>query len=153
MRVALAFAVGLSVVAMTAETSFAQTTGPVIVIPSRPGVPIYINGIDASYGVVEGDWGLARSVHVVPTVTYAPVAYEEPSPVGHYYPSFGIQPGYGRKEIQPAARRRPLPRAESYSRVWGVESAPLPAQIDPPANPPAVIYAPQGRQRHHHLPH
>ncbi len=35
-------------------------SGPVIVIPSRPGVPVVINGRDASYAVVEGDWGLAR---------------------------------------------------------------------------------------------
>jgi hypothetical protein len=141
MRALLAFAIACSVVAVTAEPSLAQT-GPVVVIPSRPGVPIYINGINASWGVVEGDWGLARSVHVVPTVTYAPVAYEEPPPVGHYYPSFGIQPGYGRHEIE-SMRRRPLRRAQSYSRVWGTESAPLPAQTEPPVNPPAVIYAPQ----------
>ncbi len=39
-----------------------------IVIPGRPGVPIIINGVDASYAVVEGDWGLAKGVHVQPTV-------------------------------------------------------------------------------------
>ena len=37
--------------------------GPVIVIPSRPGVPVVINGRDASYAVVEGDWGLSRPGH------------------------------------------------------------------------------------------
>ena len=30
------------------------------VIPGRPGVPIIINGVDASYAVVEGDWGLGK---------------------------------------------------------------------------------------------
>ena len=30
------------------------------VIPGRPGVPIVINGLDVSYAVVEGDFGLAR---------------------------------------------------------------------------------------------
>jgi hypothetical protein len=39
-----------------------------IVIPGRPGVPVIINGIDASYAVVEGDWGLGKSIHVQPTV-------------------------------------------------------------------------------------
>ena len=38
-------------------------SGPVIVIPSRPGVPVVINGLDASYAVVEGDWGLSRPGH------------------------------------------------------------------------------------------
>ena len=46
MRVALAFAVAVSMVAITAETSLAQTTGPVIVIPSRPGVPIYVQRVE-----------------------------------------------------------------------------------------------------------
>jgi len=39
-----------------------------IVVPGRAGVPIIINGIDASYAVVEGDWGLAKNVHVQPTI-------------------------------------------------------------------------------------
>src|SRR4051812_19634259 len=43
-------------------------SGPVIVIPSRPGIPIVINGRDASYAVVEGDWGLARPGAVPVTV-------------------------------------------------------------------------------------
>ena len=38
-----------------------------IVIPGRPGVPIIINGVDASYAVVEGDWGLGKGTHVEPT--------------------------------------------------------------------------------------
>ena len=39
-----------------------------VVIPGRPGVPIIINGVDASYRVIEGDRGLSRDVHVQPTV-------------------------------------------------------------------------------------
>ncbi|HYI26468.1 MAG TPA: hypothetical protein VD863_01335, partial [Bradyrhizobium sp.] len=35
-----------------------------VVIPGRPGVPIIINGIDASYTVVEGMWGLGRNEQV-----------------------------------------------------------------------------------------
>jgi hypothetical protein len=52
-------------------------------------------------------------------------------------------PGYGRLEIEPPAnRRRPKP-AESFHQSWSAQSAPLPAQSDPPVNPPEVIYAPQ----------
>src|ERR1700737_1853602 len=43
-------------------------SAPVIVIPGRPGVPIIINGVDASYAVVEGDWGFGKGVRVQPTV-------------------------------------------------------------------------------------
>lgn len=42
--------------------------GPAIVIPSRPGIPVIINGRDASYAVVEGDWGLSRPGAVPVTV-------------------------------------------------------------------------------------
>src|ERR1700756_35996 len=39
-----------------------------IVVPGRPGVPIIINNIDASYTVVEGVWGLGKNVQVQPTI-------------------------------------------------------------------------------------
>ena len=71
--------------------------------------------------------------------------YVDPGPrVGHYYPSAGRVPGYGRLEIEPPANRRLPRRAESYHQSWSAQSAPLPAQIDPPNYPPPVIYAPQG---------
>ena len=83
-----------------------------IVIPGRPGVPVIINGVDASYSVVEGDWGLAKRIHVQPTVYGG--RYVDPVPnVGHYYPSAGRMPGYGRLEIEPPANRdcRSRPKA------------------------------------------
>ena len=62
-----------------------------IVIPGRAGVPVIINGRDVSYAVLEGDWGLARSVHVQPTAYGG--RYIDPVPrVGHYYPSGGRCP-------------------------------------------------------------
>src|SRR5271154_4574252 len=76
-----------------------------IVIPGRPGVPIIINGIDASYAVVEGDWGLGKGIHVQPTVYGGRLVDPEPN-VGHYYPSLGRTPGYGRLEIEPPANRK-----------------------------------------------
>ena len=39
-----------------------------IVVPGRPGVPIIIDNIDASYSVVEGVWGLGKNVQVQPTI-------------------------------------------------------------------------------------
>src|SRR5216684_2381082 len=100
MRAGLALAILIG----TSWTAVADS-GPVIVIPGRPGVPIIINGVDASYTVVEGDWGLGKGIHVQPTV-YGGRPVIEP-PVGHYYPSAGRAPGYGRLEIEPPSSGKP----------------------------------------------
>ena len=147
MRVCLALAI---LVAMT-STAFAGG-GFEIVIPGRAGVPIIINGVDASYAVVEGDCGLGKGTHVQPTIYGG--RYIDPIPrVGHYYPSAGRIPGYGRLEVEPPANRRLPQPAESYHRSWSVQSAPLPAQSNVPVNPPEIIYSPQiDRRRPHNFP-
>ncbi|MBR1091029.1 hypothetical protein JQ621_26520 [Bradyrhizobium manausense] len=119
-----------------------------IVVPSRPGVPIIINNIDASYAVIEGAWGLGKNIQVQPTIyggVYVPD--RQPSDVGHYYPSSGLQPGYGRLEIEPPTNRKLPKPAESYHQTWGASSAPLPPQMDVPVNPPPVILAPEFNDR------
>ena len=122
-------------------------SAPVVVIPGRPGVPIIINGVDASYAVVEGDWGLGKGVRVPPTVYGG--RYVDPVPnVGHYYPSAGHRPGYGRLEIEPPANRRLPPPAEIYYQSWSAQSAPQAAQPEVPFYPPPVIVAPQGGMPH-----
>jgi len=113
-----------------------------IVIPGRPGVPIIINGVDASYAVVEGQWGLGKNEHVQPTVYGG--RYVDPEPrVGHYYPSAGRVPGYGRLEIEPPANRRLPQAAESYHQSWSAQSTPQPVQPEVPFYPPPIIVAPQ----------
>lgn len=141
----------LAILAAMTSTAFAGG-GFEIVIPGRPGVPIIINGIDASYAVVEGDWGLGKGTHVQPTIYGG--RYIDPFPqVGHYYPSAGRMPGYGRLEIEPPANRRLPQPAESYHQSWSAQSAPLPAQSNVPVDPPEIIYAPQDdRRRPHRLP-
>jgi hypothetical protein len=109
-----------------------------IVIPGRAGVPIMINGVDASWAVVESDWGLAKNVHVQPTV-YGGRTVDLAPRVGHYYPSAGHVPGYGRLEIQPPANRRLPPRAESFHQSWSAQSTPQAAQTEVPYYPPPVI--------------
>jgi hypothetical protein len=109
------------------------------VIPGKPGVPVIINGVDASYAVVEGDWGLGNRLQPHPTVYGG--RYVDPVPnVGHYYPSAGHMPGYGRLEIEPPANRRLPQESESYYRSWSAQSTP---QLEVPAVPPPVIVAPQ----------
>jgi hypothetical protein len=124
-------------------TSFAASAGSGIniVIPGRPGVPIIINGLDASYRVVEGDWGLERGTHVAPTVYGG--RYIDPVPrVGHYFPSSGQLPGYGRLEVDPPENRKLPEPAESFYQSWSAQSAP-PAKADVPQYPPGVIIAPE----------
>jgi hypothetical protein len=120
----------------------AASEGFEIVIPGRAGVPIIINGVDVSYSVLEGDWGLGKSNKSQPTVYGG--RYIDPTPnVGHYYPSLGHAPGYGRLEIEPPANRKLPPQAESYYRSWSAQSAPQPVQPPVPDYPPPVIIAPQ----------
>jgi hypothetical protein len=130
--------IALAILIGTTSTALAGD-GFDIVIPGRAGVPVIINGIDASYAVVEGDWGLAKGVQVQPTVYGG--RYVDPVPnVGHYYPSAGHVPGYGRLEIEPPANRRLPQPAESYHQSWSAQSTPQP---EVPLYPPPVIVAPQ----------
>src|SRR6202051_2598186 len=107
---------GLALAILIGATAAAWAdTAPVLVIPGRPGVPIIINGIDASYAVVEGDWGLSKNTHVTPTVYGG--RYVDPLPnVGHYYPSSGHLPGYGRPQNEPPPHRKPPPPAGGHQR-------------------------------------
>jgi hypothetical protein len=138
---------GVTLAILMAMTSTAFAGGGFeIVIPGRAGVPVIINGVDASYAVVEGDWGLERGPHVQPTI-YGGRAIDPVPQVGHYYPSAGHLPGYGRLEIEPPPGRRLPQSAESYHQSWSAQSAPLPAQSNVPVDPPAIVYAPQDSGR------
>jgi hypothetical protein len=134
---ALAILIGLTSFAFASE-------GFDLVIPGRPGVPIIVNGLDVSYAVIEGDFGLGKGVHNQPTVFGGRLVDPEPN-VGHYYPSLGLRPGYGRVEIEPPANRKLPQPAESFHQSWGAQSAPLPPTIAPevPMYPPPVILAPR----------
>jgi hypothetical protein len=142
LRLALGLMVAMVQAALASE-------GFDLVIPGRPGVPILLYGVDISYAVVEGSFGLGKGVQNQPTVFGG--RYVDPEPnVGHYYPSMGLRPGYGRLEIEPPANRK-LPRpAASYHQSWSAQSAPQPAQSaqpEVPLYPPPVIVAPRGRER------
>src|SRR6516162_11524749 len=120
-----------------------------LVIPGRPGVPILLYGVDISYAVVEGSFGLGKGVQNQPTVFGGRYVDLEPN-VGHYYPSMGLRPGYGRLEIEPPANRK-LPRpAEGFHQSWSAHSTPLPPTVAPevPSYPPPVILAPRDGDWH-----
>ena len=133
----LAFSIAMTVTAMA-------DTGPLIVIPGKPGVPVIINGRDASYAVVEGEWGLAKHFKNADRVYGGWDRYAIPE-VGHYYPTARRTPGYGRLEIEPPANRALPQPAESYHQSWSAQSAPPAPQqhYDVPLYPPQVIEAPR----------
>jgi len=101
----------------------------VIVIPSRPGVPVVSNGRDASYAVVEGDWGLSRPGAVPVTVFGgSPILPNAVYTRRHsYLPKYGRVPERGRIEIEPAADRALPEPAEGFSRSWSTSSDVAPA--------------------------
>ena len=117
--------------------------GPVIVIPGKPGVPVFINGREVSFSVVYGDWGLKRpgagDIIVAGVGAIYPQAW-----LGGYYPSTGRPPAYGRKEYDPASARQQAP-ASTFERSWSATSAPGPVTEYPPFDPPPVILAPRGK--------
>jgi hypothetical protein len=139
---------------------------PAIVIPGKRGVPVFLNGVDASYMVVEGDYGLDRPgavpLTIIPRYWYTPPVgyfpgsersyFRNPVP---YHPGDGRTHGYGRLEhVPPPDAPKPKP-AESYRREWSAGSEPLPATIADPNSTPLNIEADVdywGRHRRDHGP-
>jgi hypothetical protein len=138
--------------------------GPVLVVPGRPHIPVPINGYNAAWGVVEGDWGLYRpgappGVTVYPSPFVPPLLPEKPvryRPPARYFPTLGTKPFVGRLEIEPPANR-PLPKpAEGYSRSWSAESPDVPPTQYTPTGPmmisPEVNFNEEDRDRHRPRP-
>lgn len=134
---------------------------PAIVVPGRPDVPVIINGVDASWSVVEGDFGLARPGLFTPTVIYRlpPVVGPLYGPAANgtgYFPHTGEKPGYGRLEVIPPPDRPLPPPAPSYRKSWSSSSDPTPADLPSTYNPafiaPMIAPTINGGHRHHHRP-
>jgi len=142
---------GRSLSFMVLTLALAQASGaaradnaPVLVVPGRADVPVMINGYDASWGIVEGDWGLYRPGAVSPTVIPSPVALPLP-PAKRWFPSLGAAPHSGRYEIEPPANRPLPPPAQSYHREWGTSS-----DMSVPAAPPGpAVIAPSAEFNFH----
>jgi hypothetical protein len=112
---------------------------PTFVVPGKAGVPVVINGYDASWGVIYGDWGLYRPGHMGLEVVYAPqqsIYTRERA----YYPASGRKPRSGRVEIQTPASPHP---AKSFHRAWSTQSGSAATTEYPPYDPPPVILAPR----------
>ncbi len=122
LRAAAAIAI-LALTSVAAPVARADS-GPVFAVPGRAGHPVPINGCNAAYRVVEGDWGLFRPGHRAPTVIEC-----APLPRHRYavrrtgnFPRYGAPPPRGRNETDPGPDR-PLPEpAESFHRSWSSNS-------------------------------
>jgi hypothetical protein len=124
---------------------------PQIVVPGRPDVPVIINGVDASWGVVEGEFGLDRPGMVAPTVIYRPLQVAVPYNVPGFFPRSDKKPGYGRLEVVPPPGTPPPPPAPTYFRSWSSQSAPGPVTDYPPYPMPPIVVQPNfghGRDGH-----
>jgi hypothetical protein len=110
---------------------------PAYVVPGRSDVPVMINGYDASWGYVNGDWGLYRPGAVAVTVIPSPYVPQPPiyRPVPRYFPSLGAAPKVGRYEVNPPAHRPMPPQAQPFHQSWSASSD---------MNAPVTDYAPTG---------
>lgn len=133
--------------AFSAVPALAQRE-PQIVIPGKRGVPVYINGVDASWSVVEGEFGLDRPGAMPARVIYRPFLASAPYPVPGYFPSDDKRPGYGRLEIIPPANHPLPPPAPSFREQWSSQSAAGPVtQYAPSTVPMAAVVPRRNRQR------
>ncbi len=135
--------------AVSASPTLAQRA-PVIVVPGKPGVPVLMNGVDVSWAVIEGEFGLDRPGEMTPTVIYRPWIvpyYATGSYEPGYFPTTGQHPGYGRFEVIPPPDRPLLHPAPSYHRSWSSQSAPGAVTEYPPFNTPPVVVSKRGGGR------
>ena len=132
--------------AISGSPAFAQRI-PSFVIPGRPDVPVVMNGVDVSWSVIEGDYGLDRPIGMVPTVIYRPFPVVVPPRTRawrvqppRFFPSNGEKPGYGRLEVEPPPDRPLPPPAESFFQSWSSQSGPGPVTTYPPYQAPPIIW-------------
>jgi hypothetical protein len=116
-------------------------SGSYVVIPGRSDVPVIVNpyGFDASYTIVEGDFGLYKPVMADAHIVVGPHAVRVPGPRRYYFPHTDEMPGYGRYEVVPPPNRRKPQPAESFHQSWGAASDPLPASTDPQSQYPITV--------------
>jgi hypothetical protein len=138
--------------AVTTSPALAQRE-PEIVIPGRADVPVIINGVDASWSVVEGEFGLDRPGAMAPVIVFRPLLGAAPyvAPPESYFPKTGKKPGYGRLEIIPPPDAPKPPPAPTFYRSWSSQSGSGPVtDYAPYPMPPVVVEPGFGQDRRGH---
>lgn len=129
----------LAVCWLQAGGASASESGPVIVIPGKPGVPVIINGRDASWGIVEGDWGLSQPGNINPTVIYPIRSYRYP--VVYSYPD-GYRPVRRRPHRATVRKIRPYCACDKVA----TPSVPAPVVATPVVSGPPHYFPTTGRK-------
>jgi hypothetical protein len=122
--------------AVTTSPALAQRE-PQIVIPGRADVPVIINGVNASWGVVVGEFGLDRPGEMAPVVIYQPLLLSTPyfgaGPVTEYpdypMPPVIVEPTFG-------GRRHGPPLKHGVGPLGPGPSGPGPSDPVAPITPP-----------------
>jgi hypothetical protein len=128
-------------------------SGTVVVIPGRPDVPVIVNpyGFDASYTIIEGDFGLDKPSQNNTQIIVGPPFQPIMPPRRYYFPHSEQAPAYGRDEVLPPPGRRVTQPPASINRSWEAASDPTPASTDPPYPMTISPYVgPWGPGRRHH---
>jgi hypothetical protein len=128
-------------------------SGTVVVIPGRPDVPVILNpyGFDASYTIIEGDFGLNKPSQNNTQIIVGPPFQPIMPPRRYYFPHAEQAPAYGRDEVLPPPGRRVTQPPGSINRSWEAHSDPLPASTDAPYPMTISPYVgPWGPGRRHH---
>ena len=115
---------------------------PVIAIPGHLGVPVMINGIDATGAEVYGDWGLSRPGEgsvVIEGGTPTPLGR---SPVRYFPTSSPEDPEASETKVAPSRPRGAPPArpaaSTDFHRSWSAGANPTPV----PEVAPSVIVVP-----------
>ncbi len=134
MRMRVCAAIMLPALVVMLAPAPARAEGTWVVVPGRRDVPVIVNpyGLDASYTIVEGDFGLDRPAQVNPRIIAGPRVLPALVRVKHYFPGFADPLSYARAPVEPRPGTTPPIPAQSYSRSWSTSSDPLPASTDPP---------------------
>jgi hypothetical protein len=124
---------------------------PALVIPGHYGIPVIIDGIDATGAVIYGEMGLSRPGHgriVIEGGVPIP-----PGPVPpRFFPATGRPPTYGAEHVSVPVERSSRPA--DFHRSWSSSSDDLPATVTPNYQLPAGDGASQQdatpRDQHRH---
>lgn len=133
----LAIAVGAPLAGcFAAPRAACADSAPVIAIPGHLGVPVIINGIDATGAEVYGDWGLSRPGHGALMIGGTPTPQERGRI--HYFPTSLPDHGAGQTKSAPAPSRPARPATSTdFHQSWSGGSNSTPAPAHPPARPAA----------------
>jgi hypothetical protein len=139
---ALSAPLGIGICASSAARA---DSAPVIAIPGHLGVPVIINGIDATGAEVYGDWGLSRPGHGYVLIEGGTPTPLLPPPL-RYFPTSSTVSDSGARQTKatPSPSRGTAPPARpaastDFHQSWSAGSNPAPMAD---GAPPVIVVPP-----------